>query len=140
MMRGSQPQILVIVNQYVPGWVQPLSAYSARLTVVEVFRSDRNRHVVRLNGDYPSAPGNEISTVRLDPLMPRLVIIESPAGLESGDALLLIEFEGSTTEWTRITASDKVWLSPRRSNPLEPGHRYALVKSEDGRLKFESVR
>lgn len=111
------------------------------LTVVEIFRSERNRHAFRLNGDYPSAPGHEISTVRLDPVIPRLVIVESPAGLESpDDGQLLIDFEGATTKWTKVAASDKVWLSPIRSNPLEPGLRYALIKGEDGRLKLERFR
>jgi hypothetical protein len=141
MMRGSQPQVLVVVNRHVSGWVQPLAAYGALLAVVEVFRSDRNRHVFRLNGDYPAAPGDEVSSLRCDPLLPRLLIVESPGALESPpDKRLLIEFEGETTEWTKITTKDKVWLSPVRSNPLTPGEKYALVKGEDGGLKLKRAR
>ena len=141
MLRGSQPQVLVIVNRYVAEWVQPLSRYGALLAVIEVFRSQRNRHVLRLNGEYPVASGNEVSRLRFDPLMPRLMIVESPAGLESPpDGRILIEFQGAITEWTKVTTRDKVWLSPIRSNPLSPGQKYALVKGVDGRLRLQRAR
>jgi hypothetical protein len=71
MLKGAQPQVLVIANRYVPSWVEPLSAYGALLSVVEVFRSDRNVHVLRVNGDYPEPPGDILSVIRPDPAMPR---------------------------------------------------------------------
>jgi hypothetical protein len=141
MMKGSQPQVLVIANSLVPDWVQPLSSYGALLAAVEVFRSDRNKHALRLNGACPRELGDEISTLRFDPLIPRLMIVDSPGGLQSSsDKRLLIELDGAITEWTVIPTKDRVWLSPVKANPLVPGHKYALLKDDDGRLKLQPVR
>lgn len=141
MMRGSQPKVLVVVNEQVPDWVRMLSPHGALVAVVEVFRSDRNRHVFRLNGDFPEVPGDEVSILRSDPHMSRLMIVESPGGLEpTATGHLLIEFEGAVTEWTMVAAKDRVWLSPLRANPLAPGQRYILLKGEDGRLKVQEAR
>lgn len=141
MMRGSQPQVLVVVNKSVPDWTQPLSLFGAILAIVEVFRSDRNHHALRLNGDYPDIPADFLSALRFDPNIPRLMIVESPAALEvPTDSTIEIDFEGSITEWTRITAKDVVWLNPVRSNPLTLGKRYVLARDEAGQMKFERVR
>lgn len=141
MLKGSQPKVLVVVNENVPEWVRVLSPYGALLAVVEVFRSDRNRYVFRLNGDFPEAPGNEVSILRSEPNMPRLMIVESPGGLEpTTTGHFLIEFDGAVTEWTAVSAKDRVWLSPLRANPLAPGRRYVLLKGDDGRLRVQEAR
>jgi len=141
MMRGSQPQVLVVVNKAVPQWLQPLSAYGAILAIVEVFRSDRNEHALRMNGDYPDIPTDLVSTLRFDPNMPRLMIVDSPGALDiAGHGAFEIDFEGSITEWTRITTRDRVWLNPLKTNPLPMGQRYALTRGDDGQLRLEKAR
>jgi hypothetical protein len=140
MMKGMQPQVLVIVNKVMPDWIQPLSLYGALVAVVEVFRSEKNEHALRLDGDYPEVPTNWISSLRFDPHIPRMMIVDSPAALAAPEGRLEIVFEREVTEWTKIATKDRVWLSPVKSNPLEIGSRYALSQGDDGRFRFVKTR
>lgn len=140
MMRGEQPQVLVIVNQPKPEWKVPLESYDALLAYAEVFRSDQQRYVLRLNGDYPRriAPEDVLSICYFDPQIGRFLVVGSPARVgvpESGR--LAIEYEGGITEWVRMSRADRVWLGPAGgSNPLPPGQQYELVQIEGERLMF----
>ena len=76
MMKGSQPRVLVVVNAPRPTWIGPLSRFDALLAIVEIFRSSRGEHVLRVNGDYPSPPADALSQCRWDPLIRRFLLIE----------------------------------------------------------------
>jgi hypothetical protein len=141
LMRGEQPRVLVIVNQSRPDWKLPLEAYDAMLTVGEVYRSDRQRYVIRLNGDYPRTISSDdfLTVCYFDPQVPRFLVVASPARLPMPDAgRLAIEFMGDLTEWIRMSRADRVWLSPVGGrNPLPGGLRYDLVRIEGHRLMFQ---
>lgn len=140
MLRGAPPEVLVIVNAPSPAWEAPLKQFGASLAVAEVFRSGRNHHVLRVNGAYPSAVPNVISLVRLDPLMPRLVVVDSPANLPPPtDGRFHIDYQGSVTEWEAIQTATRVWLNPVRTNPLPTGVRFALVRGDAGHLALTPV-
>ena len=82
MIKGAQPRVLVVVNRNVPSWVEPIRRLEGLVAVVEVFRSERNRHILRINGDYPSrSDASVVSYCRLHNAMPLLLHIDSPAGL-----------------------------------------------------------
>jgi hypothetical protein len=139
MMRGAPPGVLVIVNAPTPQWVPSVARWGALLTVVETFRSERNHHVLRVNGDYPSAPLDVLSTCRLDPYLPRLLLIDSPANVpRPARGRLFIHYRGSVTEWERIESKDRVWLSPVMTNPLPAGMRFVLVQGDAGHLVLRS--
>ena len=139
MMKGVQPRVLVVVNGITSGWVAPLSRYNAVLQVVEIFRSERNQHIFRVDGVSPATmEKNFVSTCHPDPAMPRMIIVDSPASLGiSAGGTIEIEFEGGVTEWERIDSSDTVWLSPIRRNPLDHSRDFQLVRDESGALHFE---
>ena len=83
MIKGPQPRVLVVVNRNVPEWIEPIHRRDGLVAVVEVFRSSRNRHILRINGDYPEgADANVVSGCRLDPSLPGLLELDSPAALE----------------------------------------------------------
>jgi hypothetical protein len=140
MMRGEQPRVLVIVNHPRPEWRVPLESYGALLSVAEVFRSEQQRHVIRLNGDYPReiSPEDVITTCYFDPLIGRFLVVRSPGRLDVPESgRLAIEFEGGLTEWVRMSRADRVWLGPVGGrNPLPPGSNYELVRIEGERLMF----
>ncbi len=139
MIRGAQPRVLVIVNQNVPSWVEPIHQLRGRVMVVEMFRSGRNQHVLRVNGDHPSeleGAADVVSKCRLDPWLPRLLQIDSPASLPTGSAIRIL-FRGGLTVWERLTISNKVWLSPVERNPLNGDRTYAIVRDSTGLLHFE---
>jgi len=138
MMRGAPPRVLVIVNQAVPDWVEPLAMFRASIGIVEVFRSARNEPILRINGEQPVALGSLVSLCRFDPLVPRLLRVDSPVGLGEGiDGRFLIEFQGSVSEWRRVNAADRVWLNPRGGNPLPTGREFELLRTGSDRLVFE---
>jgi hypothetical protein len=141
MLKGRQPQVVVVVNRGVPTWNDALSGLGALLMIVEVFRSDRNVHVLRINGDYPEAPVDVLSRLRPDPAMPRLFIVDSPGAIDTpADQRLELEFDGAITEWTRVDTASRVWLSPVVSNPLAVERQYVIVRSEDNRLVIQDER
>lgn len=133
MMKGKQPQILVIVNKPVVDWVRIFRRFDVKVCVIEVFRSEKNKHVFRVNGEYPSISSDYIIDCCYDPLIPRFMMVQSPAGLNirSGDKIK-IEYENCVTEWERIDGHDKVWLSPVSINPLPHGKKYIIVRQNNG--------
>ena len=138
MIKGAQPRVLVIVNRPVPDWIDALHKLDCFLAVIEVYRSSRNNHILRMNGDYPSvSDANVVSMCRLDSAMPRLLEIDSPAalGVNSGQQMLIRFHDGMTT-WSRIDAQGKVWLNPSGSNPLSTGQDYLILRDSDGRTSF----
>ncbi len=135
MMKGNQPRVLVVVNTPMPNWQLALSPLGAIVAVVEVYRSDKNRLVFRLNGDYPALPHNFVSHCHLDSALPKLMVVESPGGLpQTKDPRLTIRFEGGVTRWLRVESRDTVWLIPDGPLGLQQRARYVLMQGEDGGL------
>ncbi|MFA5401121.1 MAG: hypothetical protein WC169_05490 [Dehalococcoidia bacterium] len=142
MVKGVQPRVLIIVNSSIPGWKEALSKYDALLQIVEVFRSETNHHIVRVNGENPTTvEENLVSICHADRNMPRLLVVSSPAGLDiSAGQKCEIEYEGGITEWERIDAKTSVWLSPLKRSPLNSSDDYRIVRDETGALHFKTVR
>ena len=142
MVKGAQPRVLVVVNQSVPNWVEPIRRFHALLAIVEVFRSARNQHIFRINGDYPTIRSHEmISACRLDMQIPSFLCIDSPAalGIRSGESLF-INLAGKVTVWERLDTGNRVWLCPVNRNPLRSGNEYQIWKNEDGRFSSKQSR
>lgn len=139
MMRGAQPRVLVIVNQSMPVWSNTLARYGAVVSVAEVFRSNRNRTILRINGDHPVPIGNIVSKCEREPSTPFLTV-NSPAALKvRPKGKVTIWFEGGVTEWLRCDSATKVWLIPSGRNPLPDGSRYfVLSRSDEGHLVLEA--
>lgn len=139
MMKGRQPRVLVLVNTYNPDWVKALAPYEAAVGVFEVFRSDRNQHAFMVNGQYPKRLAGIISECTLDPIIPRLLRIESPAAIPgSDDDNIRIRYKDQMTEWERIESQTDVWLNPIRTNPLLEKRVYELVELGDGTLEIRA--
>ena len=136
MIMGAQPRVLVVVNRDVPAWIEPIHRLDAIVTVVELFRSGRNQHILRVNGDYPEGEDAHIASLcRLDNTLPNLLQVDSPAalGVATGEQIA-IEFNGGLTNWSRLDISDRVWLVPLGRNPLVANQEYLIVRDADSRL------
>jgi hypothetical protein len=133
-MQGAQPQVLVVVNSARPDWALQLKQW-AEVMVVEIFRSDRDRVILRQDGVELKMPSEAMSRCRVDPSFPRMLIIESPAPLLSlGLKTLTIDYEGEATTWKVIETTGRVWLSPKRGG-IRPQHRFLdLVRLPEDRL------
>lgn len=139
MMLGSQPEVVVVVNAARPSWAANLRPW-ARLMIVELFRSDRDRYILRQNGADLAASGAEITRLHMNRTVPRMLVVESPAPLLDRDEdVLEIEYEGEVTDWIVIEAADGVWLSPRRSGPFPASPHLELVALPGDRLGFVPI-
>lgn len=105
LAKGTQPRVLVIVNTPKPNWIEPLRRHDASLCVVEIFRSEKNEHVLRLDGERPTRPSSMVSKARMNSLLGTMLEIANPAGLgvEPGEKVV-IEIDGARTEWKRWSA------------------------------------
>jgi hypothetical protein len=139
MMMGIPPRTLVIVNQARPEWVAPLRVWDATVGVVEVFRSERNREILRVNGAHPEGMGDVVSLCRVDESLRNALVVASPAGLKVPvGASVTIAFRDGVSEWRRVQVADRVWLMPVGRYPLPPTARFfRLTRSPTGELSLE---
>ena len=138
MVKASQPGVLVVVNKGVPAWREPVERAGGKLGIVEVFRSERNRHVLRVDGYWPMVDASDVITSgQLDAVLPTLLRIGSPVGLGvPAGGRLSIRFRGGLTDWMRVDSGRDVWLSPAGRNPLLVGRVYEIVAESDGGFAF----
>jgi hypothetical protein len=134
MMQGAQPTVTVVVNMLQADWVTQLHPW-AEVMIVELFRSDNDRLILRQNGVELDVPRDVLSSCHVDAVMPRLLVVDSPAPvLDRDEELLKIDYGGELTEWSLVVAMDKVWLSPVRSSPFPSERRLDLVQLPEDRL------
>src|SRR4051812_49009123 len=138
MMRGTQPKVIVVVNEPKPSWVPDLRRFGALLMVMELLRSDRNRFAIRANGDLLPLPRHSLSRCKTDPLVPRLMRVESPGGLPEGLDELAIQTEAGISTWKRVDVANAVYLTPTRSSLAVVGE-FDLHIDESGRLSLHKI-
>ncbi|MBS1864047.1 MAG: hypothetical protein JSS68_20325 [Actinobacteria bacterium] len=138
MMRGEQPEVLVIVNASRPEWVTRLRP-DAEVMVVEPFRSDFNKMIFRQNGVELTPGSSVLSFCRVHSILRRMLVVESPAAISMlGTEPFMVEYEGSVSSWKQIPTGDQVWLAPERSSPFPVSTRVALVRRVDGGIMFQN--
>lgn len=138
MMRGEQPEVLVIVNASRPEWVTRLRP-DAEVMVVEPFRSDFNKMIFRQNGVELTPGSSVLSFCRVHSILRRMLVVESPAAIaELGMEPFMVEYEGSVSSWKQIPTGDQVWLAPERSSPFPVSTHVALVRRVDGGIMFQN--
>jgi hypothetical protein len=137
MVRGEPPGVLVVVDQPALDWRRPLGRLGVLLAVVEVFRSGLNQTCLRVNGEQPRAPRAALTLLRRHPLLPRTMVVSSPAGLGgvAGDRYA-IDLDGKTTSWIRVDTADQVLLQAQKSDPLFSVGWIEVIELPDGRLGF----
>jgi hypothetical protein len=139
MMLGLPPRILVLVNQARPEWVPSLRAWDAALGVVEVFRSQRNDEILRVNGMHPESMGDLVSVCRVDEALRNSLVVASPASLAvPHGGSVSIRFGGAVSQWRRVDIADRVWLMPVGRFPLPTAARFLrLTMSDKGELTLK---
>ena len=132
MFKGKRPRVHVIVNVPRPEWVESLRANEAILSVVQIFRSFRNRHVFRVNGEAPTQNLSVLTTCEVEKMLHRFLWIHSPATLpvKTGEKMVL-RYDNQVWEWDRSDTSDRVYLIASRSHTLVRGQLYEIVELED---------
>ncbi len=137
LMKGCQPRVVVVVNQPRDDWAHTLTRFDALVTIVEIYRSDRNAYVFRVNGEGPRCGGQHLSECHFDPIIPRFLCVKSPAALPFGPGQKISLYHGDlVTDWERVDCRDQVWLTPVKANPLKKETAYVLLQKEDGTLEI----
>jgi hypothetical protein len=139
MLKGGQPNVLVIVNSPVD-WAHDLRPFSARVVICQIFRNRLNKYVLRLNGEYPSERDEVVTACECEPLLHRLLAIHAPTQLpiKRGERVLLYH-GGTASEWVRVDTGGKIFLHALRDHDLQPGKPYEIVKHGDGTLAIRTA-
>lgn len=137
MMLGEPPRVLVIVNKPDSEWGSALRRYDAKLIVFEIFRSNKNKHIFKVDGELPRLAADALTDCKVDPVLPRFLKIASPAALDFGTGKIITIVVGEKlTDWERINTADQCYLAPLGRMLLQKGLQYILLKIEDGRYQI----
>jgi len=135
LQKEAAVQILIIVNQPKPEWVAPLAKYNVILAVFELFRSASQEEIFRMNGEYPTLVTNSISICCLHPTIARLLEVRDPAKLSlPARGRIILRYNNCITEWERVDAENRVYLSPVGRNPIDDNHEYEIFEQLDKTL------
>lgn len=133
LMKGKQPQVMVVLDIPKDKWREELKRYNAILSIFQVFKSQANNFIFRLNGDYPHKFESNQSICEFTMMLNKFLKVESPAVLDVPDKeKMVIKFDGGLTEWKRIDIQDTVYLYPISYNPLDIKKQYLLLQESDG--------
>lgn len=137
MVKGEQPEILIVVNYPVPRWREKIDAHGGRVLVFQPFVSDRNRYSFLVDGFLPEPDSEIVSRCRRDPAVPKMLLVERPGTLPIDDEeACRILYRNSVTRWRRVDGRERVWLAPTGPFPLEGEGPFEL-RRDDERLRFE---
>jgi hypothetical protein len=136
MMKGSQPRVLVVVNDLCYQWIDTLRNRNISMVSLRPYITDKNEFIYHITGDLPEQIGERfVSECQVDSVVPCLLSVSSPANLnvELGEEIVIL-FDGGITKWNKVEIANRVWLRPRGPNPLMAKITYAIFRAEDGGL------
>lgn len=139
MVKGLPPNVVVIVNAPAMNWSRDLRSYRVLVTVLEIFRSRRNRHLYRLNGD--SLPDRSSIGSQCVVELSRFLRVLSPGILSIAHGETTpISFRGGIFPWSRTDLADRVYLSCAKPISLNPRTHYELIQKEDMTLTLSEYK
>jgi hypothetical protein len=132
MLLGTQPKVLVLVNKAWESWRRELARYDIEVMGFELYRSDLNRHIFRIDGEIAVLPSSLLTELSWSPL-PRCLTVHSPAALPFKTGEQMRAFVGDQlTFWERFETAAECYISPVGQMPLLPGQRYGLYIDDQG--------
>ena len=140
MMRGEQPEVLVIVNKPDSEWKKELRRYGARMMVFEIYRSRLNKNIFSIDGELPTLANDFISELSFG-MLSRWLSLSSPAAVpvKSGEQFPVL-IEGQLTYWERFDTATGAYLTPVRGLPLDPRRNYALLREPNGDFAIRPLK
>jgi hypothetical protein len=141
LIQSGQPGVLVVVNKARPDWAKRLAEFGAKVAVFEMFKDGKDGLLFRINGEHPIGRYDSISICHFDPLMRRLLVLETHTCFAAAsETLFRIEYEGRSSDWRLVKANEQAWLEPVNGpNPLPDDYTYELIRHGDSRLSFERI-
>ena len=135
LIATSPVQVLLIINQPRLEWIKELAKDDVVTAVFELFRSDNEHEIFRVNGEYPSVLIDKVSDCSFHPLVPRLLKVSHPDELDLPPrGIIRLKYNNCVTEWRRIDEGREVFLTAVNRNPLKANWKYEIHRQNDGQL------
>lgn len=133
LLRGVSPKVVVIADRADQWWADVLAGADIEFISMEIFKSDFNRYIFSLDGGLPKRANDLLSYCTYNSMLPRQLLIESPASLGIPDGeKIMINCDSQIIEWSRMDTKDSCYLRTRGPVRLQAGARYALLRGDDG--------
>ena len=123
---------MVIVNEPMPSWVDTLKSYRCKICIFQIYHDIDGNPLYRLNGEHPYIYTNFCHCRYQKVGSPYTIEILEQTFLDSYGILegndISIEFKGKNLKWSRLDASNRVFLNCNSTfPPLDPlSDRYKL--------------
>ena len=140
LIRGTSPRIVVIADREQQSWRETLAGADVEFLTLEIFRSDLNHYIFSIDGGLPHRGSDLVSYCRFNQMLPRQLIVESPAslGVANGESLNVL-WDGKVIELIRMDAGSSCYLRMRGPIRVQPGVKYALLKLESGEMELKPI-
>lgn len=126
MVRETYPRVHVVVNVDMPSWTSALGSLGVTLSVVEVYRSNRDAIALRIGGHSPTLPTSNYTRIVRDSIVSNAFKLRDPRLLSQLSGSFLITIDGRKTRWHRPSSLHEL-IVPTGGDPLE-GRNSVLVR------------
>jgi hypothetical protein len=136
MVDEKEPELMVIVNEPKPDWIEDLRDLRCKVCVFQIYHDFAGNALYRLNGEHPYIYTHFCHCKYQKEGMPFTVEVLEKKFLDSYDIhegdKIKIEFRGLTLQWEREDAGDRIFLQCHHTDPpLDPlADRYRLNYNE----------
>lgn len=140
LVRGTSPRIVVIADREQQSWREALAGADIEFLTLEIYRSDLNNYIFSIDGGLPQRGSDLVSYCQYNQMLPRQLIVESPAslGVANGESLNVL-WDGKMVELIRMDAGSGCYLRMRGAIRVQPGVKYALLKLESGDMELKPI-
>jgi hypothetical protein len=136
------PSVLVIADEELADWREPLKRAGVGLCVFEVYRSTSGKYIYRTCGNYPVAIAQE-AQCRRDKWMPNTIEVVGNfmfGGQRRPNNEIDILFDDMVTSWSVLIDNGKTYLRFLGTmNPLSSNDSYTLLADKRSRYFFKRI-
>jgi hypothetical protein len=134
MLKGNQPEVIVISNKDNPDWHLPLARLGVRFITFQIFRSEHLEHAFLVDGHAFEEPNLKmLSECYFEGKLNGFMVLRSPAALpHKHSERVVLNFKDGLTEWVRMDVKTRVWLRAVGNNPLDPKGKYGIYQGDHG--------
>ena len=118
MVRGNHPSVHVVVNVEIPSWSGVLAQLGATLSVVEVYRSDRDAVALRISGQGPTLPKTSYTRIVRDSMVSNAFRVKDQRLLALLSGEFPVRIDGRSTQWRRPSQAHEL-IVPLGGDPVE---------------------
>jgi hypothetical protein len=135
LINNERHKTLVIVDSEPKSWMNELQKGDARLMTVQVYRNERNDHMIRCDTSLPSISNQVVTYLNPtnDRFVPNWLEVVSPHRLKSQNGVININCENKIFKCTIRPLGNKTYLIPPSNYsfaPLQLANRLVLLEED----------